>query len=164
MANRITRQPAFLYVIGDPHSRRSYSKVGITSNLRVRMNQLFADPRRKALLPDGLACFCAWQLRDMKSAARLEKALLQRNRNSYSDKRTLGWLQLKPAFIAIQVDVIADELGLGLEEADFGFCRWEGEEPSYEDWFRKKVRISLEDTRPTTPHDQVMREMQSLIK
>ncbi|WP_031230043.1 type II toxin-antitoxin system RelB/DinJ family antitoxin [Asticcacaulis sp. YBE204] len=34
---------------------------------------------------------------------------------------------------------------------------------AYDVWFREKVRESLEDTRPSVPHAQVMAEAQALI-
>jgi hypothetical protein len=35
---------------------------------------------------------------------------------------------------------------------------------SYDAWFRAKVKASLEDTRPSIPHDVVMAEMRELIE
>jgi hypothetical protein len=35
---------------------------------------------------------------------------------------------------------------------------------SYDRWFRAKVQASLDDPRPSIPHDQVMAEMQALIE
>ena len=34
---------------------------------------------------------------------------------------------------------------------------------AYDAWFRAKVQEALADPRPTTPHDQVMREARALI-
>ena len=34
---------------------------------------------------------------------------------------------------------------------------------SYDHWFRAKVRASLDDPRPSIPHDQVMAEMDAII-
>lgn len=34
---------------------------------------------------------------------------------------------------------------------------------SYDRWFRAKVQASLDDPRPTIPHDQVMAEMDTII-
>ena len=34
---------------------------------------------------------------------------------------------------------------------------------SYDAWFKSKVQEALADTRPTTPHDQVMLEARALI-
>lgn len=34
---------------------------------------------------------------------------------------------------------------------------------SYDRWFRAKVQCSLDDPRPSTPHDQVMAEMDAII-
>ncbi|HWT69683.1 MAG TPA: antitoxin [Pseudomonas sp.] len=35
---------------------------------------------------------------------------------------------------------------------------------SYDRWFRAKVQASLDDPRPSIPHDQVMAEMQTLLE
>jgi hypothetical protein len=35
---------------------------------------------------------------------------------------------------------------------------------SYDRWFRAKVRASIDDPRPSIPHDQVMAEMRALIE
>ncbi|KAE9650220.1 antitoxin [Pseudomonas sp. PB105] len=35
---------------------------------------------------------------------------------------------------------------------------------SYERWFRAKVQASIDDPRPSIPHDQVMAEMRALIE
>jgi hypothetical protein len=35
---------------------------------------------------------------------------------------------------------------------------------SYDRWFRAKVQASLDDPRPSIPHDQVMAEMHALIE
>ena len=35
---------------------------------------------------------------------------------------------------------------------------------SYDRWFRAKVQASLDDPRPPVPHDQVMAEMEAIIK
>ena len=34
---------------------------------------------------------------------------------------------------------------------------------SYDRWFRAKVQASLDDPRPSIPHDQVMAEMDAII-
>jgi hypothetical protein len=34
---------------------------------------------------------------------------------------------------------------------------------SYDRWFRAQVQVSLDDPRPSIPHDQVMAEMDALI-
>lgn len=34
---------------------------------------------------------------------------------------------------------------------------------SYDRWFRAKVQASLDDPRPSIPHDQVMAEMEAVI-
>jgi hypothetical protein len=34
---------------------------------------------------------------------------------------------------------------------------------SYDRWFREQIRESLEDPRPSIPHDDVMAEMRELI-
>jgi hypothetical protein len=34
---------------------------------------------------------------------------------------------------------------------------------SYDRWFHAQVRASLEDPRPSIPHDQVMAEMEAII-
>lgn len=34
---------------------------------------------------------------------------------------------------------------------------------SYDAWFRAKVKASLEDPRPSIPHDQVMAKMEAII-
>ncbi|AXI82777.1 hypothetical protein FUT69_04930 [Xylella taiwanensis] len=34
---------------------------------------------------------------------------------------------------------------------------------SYDRWFRAKVQASLDDSRPSVPHDQVMAEMDAII-
>ncbi len=34
---------------------------------------------------------------------------------------------------------------------------------SYDVWFRAKVQASLDDQRPSIPHDQVMAEMEAII-
>lgn len=35
---------------------------------------------------------------------------------------------------------------------------------SYDLWFRAKVKASLDDPRPSIPHDQVMAEMETIIE
>ena len=35
---------------------------------------------------------------------------------------------------------------------------------SYDRWFHAKVQASLDDPRPSIPHDQVMAEMRALIE
>lgn len=35
---------------------------------------------------------------------------------------------------------------------------------SYDLWFRAKVKASLDDPRPSIPHDQVMAEMEAIIE
>jgi hypothetical protein len=35
---------------------------------------------------------------------------------------------------------------------------------SYDRWFRAKVQASLDDPRPSIPHDQVMADMRALIE
>lgn len=37
------------------------------------------------------------------------------------------------------------------------------EAEAYERWFRAKVRASLDDSRPSIPHDEVMAEMEAII-
>lgn len=39
----------------------------------------------------------------------------------------------------------------------------EEQETSYNEWFIAKVNASLEDPRPSIPHDQVMAEMEAII-
>jgi hypothetical protein len=39
----------------------------------------------------------------------------------------------------------------------------EEEAASYDRWFRAKVQASLDDPRPTIPHDQVMAEMEATL-
>ena len=34
---------------------------------------------------------------------------------------------------------------------------------SYDRWFRAKVQVSLDDPRPSIPHDQVMAEMRAML-
>lgn len=34
---------------------------------------------------------------------------------------------------------------------------------SYDRWFRAQVQASLDDSRPSIPHDQVMAEMEAII-
>ena len=34
---------------------------------------------------------------------------------------------------------------------------------SYDRWFRAKVQASLDDPRPSIPHDQVMAEMRAML-
>jgi hypothetical protein len=38
------------------------------------------------------------------------------------------------------------------------------EAEAYDHWFRSKVHASLADTRPTIPHDQVMADMEAIIR
>ena len=40
----------------------------------------------------------------------------------------------------------------------------EEEEAAYNEWFRKKVEASLADPRPPVPHDQVMAELDEILK
>jgi hypothetical protein len=40
----------------------------------------------------------------------------------------------------------------------------EEEEAAYNEWFRKKVKASLADPRPPVPHDQVMAELDEILK
>lgn len=35
---------------------------------------------------------------------------------------------------------------------------------SYDRWFRAQVQASLDDPRPSIPHDQVMAEMEAIIQ
>ncbi|MGY2231922.1 antitoxin [Pseudomonas tolaasii] len=35
---------------------------------------------------------------------------------------------------------------------------------SYDRWFRAKVQASIDDPRPSIPHDQVMAEMRALLE
>lgn len=37
------------------------------------------------------------------------------------------------------------------------------QEASYNEWFKSEVEASLADDSPTTPHDQVMAEMDAII-
>jgi len=37
------------------------------------------------------------------------------------------------------------------------------EAEAYDRWFRAKVQASIDDTRPSIPHDQVMAEMDAII-
>lgn len=37
------------------------------------------------------------------------------------------------------------------------------EAEAYDRWFRAKVQASLDDTRPSVPHDQVMAEMDAML-
>ena len=37
------------------------------------------------------------------------------------------------------------------------------QEASYKEWFKSEVEASLVDNSPTTPHNQVMAEMDSII-
>lgn len=37
-------------------------------------------------------------------------------------------------------------------------------EAAYNEWFRKKVGASLADPRPPVPHDQVMAELDAILK
>ena len=46
-------------------------------------------------------------------------------------------------------------------ESEFGST---AEAEAYEAWFRAKVELSLADTRPPIPHEQVMVEMKALIE
>jgi hypothetical protein len=39
----------------------------------------------------------------------------------------------------------------------------EEQEASYNTWFKAKVKASLEDPRPSIPHDQVMAKMEVII-
>lgn len=39
----------------------------------------------------------------------------------------------------------------------------EEQEASYDAWVKAKVKASLEDPRPSIPHDQVMAEMEAII-
>ena len=39
----------------------------------------------------------------------------------------------------------------------------EEQEASYDAWFKAKVKASLEDPRPSVPHDQVMAKMEAII-
>lgn len=38
------------------------------------------------------------------------------------------------------------------------------QEASYVEWLKAKVKASLDDPRPSIPHDQVMSEMRDLIE
>lgn len=40
----------------------------------------------------------------------------------------------------------------------------EEQEASYTSWLKAKVKASLEDPRPSIPHDEVMAEMRELIE
>jgi hypothetical protein len=40
----------------------------------------------------------------------------------------------------------------------------EEEADSYDRWFRARVQASIDDPRPSVPHDQVMAEMRALIE
>jgi hypothetical protein len=55
-------------------------------------------------------------------------------------------------FMSIPLSPIVSEFGTE-EEAD-----------SYDRWFRARVQASIDDPRPSVPHDQVMAEMRALIE
>jgi hypothetical protein len=38
------------------------------------------------------------------------------------------------------------------------------QEASYNEWLKAKVKASIEDPRPSIPHDQVMAEMRELLE
>ncbi|RQS42799.1 stability determinant [Burkholderia sp. Bp8986] len=38
------------------------------------------------------------------------------------------------------------------------------EAEAYDSWFRAKVQASLADTRPSVPHDQVMADIEAIIR
>jgi hypothetical protein len=66
-------------------------------------------------------------------------------------------------------DWLIDNL-LGEEGAmsDEAFAAWQKEvgepEPGYDEWFRKGVEEALADSSPDTPHEQVVREVGSILQ
>jgi hypothetical protein len=66
-------------------------------------------------------------------------------------------------------DWLIDNL-IGEQDAmpDEAFAAWQKEagepEPGYEEWFRKGVEEALTDTSPGVPHEQVEREIGSILR
>ncbi|HHR9696937.1 TPA: GIY-YIG nuclease family protein [Salmonella enterica subsp. enterica serovar Mbandaka] len=115
---------AFLYVLGDPCSRFSASKIGITQRLENRLLHIYSNTRRHTHLPDGMAVFSLYSLPNWQQAAELERALLRTFRTHKTDARTLGWLALKPGMIDLAIDVTAERLGVDCQQSDFSYVRW----------------------------------------
>lgn len=117
--------PAFLYVVGDPYSRVAMSKIGITENLRQRMESVFTgNLRRHKFLPEGIAAFSCYRMKNRQQAAILELTLLHAFHDHKTDRRTLGWLALKPGMIDLAIDVTAERLGIECEQCNFNYVRW----------------------------------------
>ncbi|SEP48200.1 hypothetical protein SAMN02787149_1371 [Pseudomonas sp. Snoq117.2] len=58
---------------------------------------------------------------------------------------------------------IPDDMPTTLSPIESEFATVE-EAEAYDRWFRAKVQASLADTRPNVPHDQVMADMESIIR
>lgn len=125
MAGETRQALAYLYVIGDPYCRFTMSKIGITGNQRQRMESVFTgNLRRHTFLPEGFAAFSCYRMKDQQQAAFLELALLHAFRDHKTDRRTLGWIALKPGMIDLAIDVTAERLGIECEQCDFSYVRW----------------------------------------
>ena len=130
--------PALLYVLGDPYSRFSACKIGITQQLEGRLFGIFGNGRRHVYLPDGMAVFSLYSVQDWQQAAKLESALLRVFHDHKTDTRTLGWLALKPAQVDLVIDVLAEQLGIECEQCDFPYHRWDDDKHPryYQPWRR----------------------------
>ncbi|EGQ8546249.1 hypothetical protein GOZ70_24185 [Vibrio parahaemolyticus] len=117
---------AHLYLVGDPYSRFDAVKVGITRSLPRRLNQIFtSDGRRRVFLRDGLSLFSAYTVTSWDQAKKIEAAILRRHSAYKSDSRTQGWLFVKPADVDVEIDLIAEAIGVNIEPFCFDFTRWE---------------------------------------
>lgn len=116
-----------LYVVGDPYSRLSACKIGITRGLETRLAQIYVDVRRRTFLPDGMRLFSLYGLPDWQQAAELERALLRAFQEHKTDARTLGWLKLNPGTVDLAIDIMAMRLGLNCQKRDFSYVQWSHE-------------------------------------
>ncbi len=116
--------PAFFYIVSDPYSREPASKIGITQRLEKRLLHINSNTRRHGMLPDGMAVFSLYSLPSWQQAAELESALFRSFHGHKTDRRTLGWLALKPGMIDLAIDVMAERLGVECEQCNFNYVRW----------------------------------------
>ena len=91
--------PTFFYIVSDPYSRVPASKIGITQRLEKRLLHIYSNTRRRGMLPDGMAVFSLYSMPSWQQAAELESALFRSFHGHKTDRRTLGWLALKPGMI-----------------------------------------------------------------
>lgn len=64
--------------------------------------------------------------------------------------------------------LVENLLGESLPMTDEEFAAWQEEvgepEPGYDEWFRAGVEEALADTSPGTPHEEVMRDIATILR